>query len=92
MLALLLLTPLGLLATGTAFGEWGTEQLTEEVGILPSGLAALADTWNYAILADYAIPGAEGTVGAVLGYMASGLVGIALVVAAIMWLSRIIED
>lgn len=92
MLALLVLTPLGLIAQGTAFGEWGTDQLLEEVGRVPSGLAAWADTWRYAIMADYAVPGLNGSVGSVLGYIASGFIGVALVIGLVVLFSRTMKE
>ena len=37
---LIVLVPLGLLAVGTAFGEWGPEELVAEAGLnaIPAGL------------------------------------------------------
>ena len=43
---LLLLTPLGALAPGTAWGEWSGEQLKTALGYAPGGLAHLGDTWK----------------------------------------------
>lgn len=92
LLALVVLTPLGLIAAGTAFGEWGTEQLAEEVGFIPQGLAAMADFWKYAVLPDYAIPGLDSTIGSVIGYVASAVIGVALVIGIITLLNRLIKE
>ena len=55
--AFIILTPLGLIASGTAFGEWGVDQMEEEVGFIPAGLERMADLWSHAPLADYGIAG-----------------------------------
>ena len=52
-----LLTPLGLLASGTAWGEWGREELQSQLGYVPSGLEKLGAFWNHALFPDYAIAG-----------------------------------
>jgi cobalt/nickel transport system permease protein len=56
MLALALISPLGLLVPGTAWGEWGTEELTK-MGLksIPSGLAQLSGIWG-APLQGYNLP------------------------------------
>ena len=46
MLLLIILTPLGLLAAGTAYGEWAPEELKERVGYVPPGLEKLSDLWH----------------------------------------------
>jgi PDGLE domain len=78
-LALLcLLSPLGLLATGDAWGEWDPDKLKERVGFTPTGVGRLADSWHGA-LKDYTVPGwDEGTKQAV-GYVISAVVGVLLV-------------
>mgnify|MGYP000945578698 CR=1 FL=1 len=53
LLVLIILSPLGLLATGTAFGEWGMDELVDEVGFIPAGLAKFADFWQHVVLPDY---------------------------------------
>lgn len=59
-LALLLVcTPLGLLATGTAWGEWGADEVEAEVGYIPEGMER-AGSWQ-GILPDYSLPGDEGS-------------------------------
>ncbi len=53
--ALAALTPLGLLARGTAWGEWGTEELARRAGYVPARLAAVeAHGWKgFQLLPDY---------------------------------------
>lgn len=72
--ALVAACPLGLLATGDAWGEWATEDLTEMVGYAPVGLA---DGWEWSsLMPDY-------TVGALpewIGYILSAVIGVALLV------------
>jgi cobalt/nickel transport system permease protein len=78
--ALVILTPVGILAAGTAWGEWSVKQL----GAAPRGLAGLAGTWN-APLARYApsfIPGES------FGYVVSAALGVGLVVAVSVALTR----
>ncbi len=41
LLILIILTPLGLLATGDAFGEWSDKGIKERLGFVPSGLEHL---------------------------------------------------
>jgi len=79
---LVLAAPLGLLAPGTAWGEWGTEELVR-LGIksIPAGLEKLSALWG-APLAGYDLPILGN---ASLGYVLSALLGI-LVVALVVWL------
>ncbi len=79
---LVVATPLGLLAPGTAWGEWGSAGLSNlGLGFVPQGLARLETLWG-APLAGYDLP-ALGN--ANFGYVLSAVVGIALV-ALVVWL------
>jgi hypothetical protein len=75
---LCLLTPLGLLASGTAWGEWGSEQLKSMLGYIPEELEKLEQLWH-AWLADYEFPGSQSPTGTVLSYVASALIGVGFV-------------
>lgn len=55
LILLIIFAPLGLLAAGTAYGEWETEELKDKVGYVPSGLEALSDLWH-PLMKDYNIP------------------------------------
>ncbi len=91
--AFILLSPLGLIATGTAFGEWGLDQLPEEVGFIPAGLAKFADLWSKSPLPDYGIPGMDASFAqSAGGYILSALVGVILVVAILSLFSKIVRD
>lgn len=75
--ALVVLSPVGLLAAGTAWGEWAAEEIADVVGFTPSGLAA-TQPWS-APIPDYAVPGLNAN----LGYILSAGVGIALTLVVI---------
>lgn len=80
-----LLTPLGLLAEGTAWGEWGAEDLMAMLGFVPRGIDQSSSWWQ-ALLPDYSVKGA----GEKTGYIISALVGSALVyLAAIAYMKAI---
>jgi cobalt/nickel transport system permease protein len=82
LVLLVVVSPLGLLAPGTAWGEWSAAQLASHgLGAIPAGLQQLSGIWG-APLAGYNLP-ALGD--ANLGYILSALVGI-LVVGIIAWL------
>ncbi len=73
---LILLTPIGALAHGTAWGEWGGDELTDLVGYVPANLEKLGGLWK-AALPDYATPGISN---ALLGYLIAAVVGSLIVV------------
>jgi cobalt/nickel transport system permease protein len=79
---LVVASPLGLLAPGTAWGEWGTQQLKERgLAAVPAGLEKLSGLWG-APLAGYDLPVLGNTN---LGYLLSAVLGI-LIVAFVVWL------
>ncbi len=80
--ALVLVTPLGLLAPGTAWGEWSTRELTRlGITFIPAGMEKLAGLWG-APLARYNL---RLLGNAPLGYVLSAAVGV-LVICAVVWL------
>ncbi len=63
LLVLALISPLGLyfphlFRAGTAWGEWGLEEIREMLGYAPAGMAQTSDLWK-APLPDYALPGQQ---------------------------------
>lgn len=71
---LIVATPLGLLATGDAWGEWGLEDLAEMIGYEPVGMA---NGWELStFMPDYSIGGLP----EVAGYILSAVIGVALLV------------
>lgn len=100
---LMMLTPLGLLAAGTAWGEWGAEDFSdpatrERIAAashnqapppqLPAGLSRLASLWT-APMPDYAPPFLKS---AAFGYIMSAMVGTGLIILIFFllgWMTRI---
>ena len=73
-------TPLGLLATGSAWGEWGADEIADIVtngsalGYTPQGLAG---GWSLeALMTDYALEGMN----EVAAYILSAIIGVALLI------------
>ena len=79
---LIIASPLGLLAPGTAWGEWGTEELSK-MGLkaIPTGLEKLSTLWG-APLSGYDLPVLGNTN---LGYVLSAVTGI-VVIGLVVWL------
>lgn len=92
LIALIVLSPLGLLAPGSPWGEWGREEL-EEIGLgqVPAGFDQWADFWS-APLPDYDIPILNNPT---IAYILSAVLGVVIVIIAIyvlMWLvARIMQ-
>jgi cobalt/nickel transport system permease protein len=80
LLALIVLTPLGLLAQGTAWGEWGIEEIKEVVsggtalGYIPEGMK---NGFGFqAIIQDYVVKGLP----EIAGYLLSAFAGTVILV------------
>ena len=79
---LIVATPLGLLAPGTAWGEWGSGELASRgLGFVPHGLQTLENLWG-APMAGYDLPLLGNSS---LGYILSAGAGV-LLIAVIAWL------
>lgn len=87
----ILLAPLGLLAPGTAWGEWATGDLAKLAGYVPAGVIRLSGRWH-APLPDYAAPpGAPpGFLGSALGYYLCAVLGTAVIVSSAALLGRML--
>lgn len=88
LVALVVLTPIGLLAPGTAWGEWGREELEQlGLGYIPTGFDRWSSFWSSPI-PDYDIPALDNPT---VAYIISAVVGVALVFAAVfavMWIAQ----
>lgn len=91
IIILCILVPLGLLASGTAWGEWGSEQLKSMLGYIPEGLEKLEHFWS-ALLADYEFSGSHGPAGTALGYIASAFIGVGVVALITFILGKLISS
>ncbi len=87
LLILMVFVPLGLLAVGETFGEWGAEELQEKLGFVPKGLEELAPTWS-APIPDYALPGDESETGMVMAYYLSAVLGVAICAGLLYFVGR----
>ena len=83
---LIVLTPIGLLAAGTAWGEWGTDDIQRLLGYVPAGMEKAAGIWT-AILPDYSLAGYESGLWQAVIYIASALIGTAVIGGAAYLLS-----
>lgn len=70
IIAMIVLTPLGLLATGTAWGEWGIDEIKNIAGYIPKGMEK-GSSFN-AIMPDYSIS----KLPEIMGYVLSATLGV----------------
>lgn len=88
---MIVLTPLGLLASGTAWGEWGGDDIKSLVGFIPKGLQRFSDLWK-APLPDYSFKGwgEAPFLHSAFAYIASAVVGVAVVLGMTYLLGRLL--
>jgi len=84
LLVLALASPIGLylpkiMKAGSAWGEWGVDEIRQMVGYAPAGMEKRADIWK-APMPDYALPGQEDAPLSrlSLSYVLSAFLGIAV--------------
>jgi cobalt/nickel transport system permease protein len=80
---LVLATPLGLLASGTAWGEWGSEEIQELIGFVPKGMEN-GFQFN-SLIPDYNL----GNVTEYIGYIISAALGVIIIFIIFKILSKI---
>jgi len=85
---LILLTPLGLLAPGEAWGEWSIEDWNVSES-WKSVAEKMANIWS-ASLPDYNLPGWEEGALPYLGYIISAIIGVILIVLITIAIGRIL--
>lgn len=81
MAVLAVLTPVGLIASGTPWGEWGKDELINLIGYVPAGKEKYGEIWK-GFVPDYSLPRMSGLPEPFV-YMLSALLGSALLVAAV---------
>ena len=95
--ALVVLSPLGLLLpehfkAGSAWGEWGIEEIQNLVGYIPAGFKKLANLWS-APFPDYAFKGWEGKPWAFLSfsYILSAVIGVVVCIGIVLLLGKFLS-
>jgi hypothetical protein len=93
---LAILSPLGLILpdkfkAGSAWGEWGPDEIEKMLGYVPRGMKKLAEFWP-APMPDYAFKGWDklGLGMQSLAYIASAVLGIAVIAGISMLLGKIL--
>lgn len=90
LVILIVLTPLGLLASGTAYGEWGSDELQQTLGYVPSGIEQGENLWH-ALFPDYTVAGLENSfLQSSIGYILSAVIGIALIYIVVLTIGKLI--
>ncbi|TRZ95590.1 cobalamin biosynthesis protein [bacterium] len=94
---LIVLSPLGLMLpehfkAGSAWGEWGADEMQKLVGYVPKGLEKLSSLWN-APIPDYAFKGWEekGLSHLSFAYIVSAILGIAVTALAVLLLGKFLS-
>lgn len=74
IIVMIILTPLGLITSGTAWGEWGADEIKELIGYVPKGMSS---GFSYQAIGDgYGFSG----LGSVTGYILSAVIGVAALI------------
>jgi len=90
LIVLAILSPIGLLAEGTAWGEWDAEELQETLGYIPQGMEQFKDVWQ-AIFPDYSMKFlGESAMGHYIEYVLSAIIGSAIIYGVVMLITRVI--
>jgi cobalt/nickel transport protein len=94
---LIILSPLGLLLpehfkAGSAWGEWGVDEIRKLTGYIPKGLGKLSSFWS-APIPDYAFKGWEGKPVLTLSfaYILSAVIGVMICVGIVLILGKFLS-
>lgn len=82
LLVLAVLTPIGLIASGTPWGEWSVAELSALTGFVPAGMERMSELWP-GLAPDYGQAGQAPFLVKAGYYVLSAIVGSAIIVFAI---------
>lgn len=86
--ALVVLSPLGILASGTAWGEWSPEEMKKMIGYVPHGIAKAVDL-RFKLFSGYGVSGWDKTLfQSATGYIISAVGGLLLIFLAVYLFSK----
>jgi cobalt/nickel transport protein len=98
LVVLALLSPVGIIIpdkvkAGSAWGEWGTDEIQKMVGFIPQGMQKVADIWQ-APMPDYAFKGWEekGLGMMSLAYVISAAVGMGIIAGIALLFGKIVHQ
>lgn len=96
LLVLIVLSPLGLIIparfqAGSAWGEWGADEMTKLVGYVPKGLEHLSSLWS-APMPDYAFKGWEekGLAHLSFAYIISAILGTVIIFLGVLLIGKLL--
>jgi hypothetical protein len=94
---LVILSPLGLILpehfkAGSAWGEWGIDQMQKLVGYIPQGLSRISNFWS-APIPDYAFKGWEARpiISLCFAYMLSAVIGVLACIGIVLILGKFLS-
>jgi hypothetical protein len=89
LLVVAVLAPLGIIAAGGAWGEWGNDEIKDRVGYVPRGMHESTARERERPLQEYEVPGlAKGRVQRSLGYVVAAIAGAGITAGAVFVLGR----
>ena len=94
---LVILSPLGLILpehfkAGSAWGEWGIDQMQKLVGYIPQGLSRISTFWS-APIPDYVFKGWEARpiISLCFAYMLSAVIGVLACIGIVLILGKFLS-
>ncbi len=92
LIVMAVLTPIGILAIGSAWGEWDLDTVKESVGYTPDGMRGAQEKRPEAPFPDYEVPGMAGDGWrSRAGTIISALLGAGLTAAAAIGIGRLVK-
>lgn len=91
LLVLAILSPLGALAIGEAWGEWSIEAIEKATGIRLKGMEKAVESVPRAPIPDYEIPGLEERGLGGVGLILSALLGAGITAGAAFGIARMVK-
>lgn len=79
LIILIILTPIGLLAQGSAWGEWTAKELLVILGYLPKGIRGFDGLWT-SVMSNYNFSGWNSPAGRTFSYIFSAALGSGIIV------------